>query len=213
MVSTKVVRSIYGLCDPLENFKVRYVGCTVQKLENRLQAHINEACKSEDEITAKIDWIKALVRQNLYPVILLIEKVPVGADWEDAEKRWIATFPDLLNATIGGIGQRLMTEEIKAKISKSLTGKKQSEETKEKRKLALSALGYKHSDEVRQKISESKQRLKAAGGYKPNTEAQKQKIREALSKLVWVNDGSSNRRVQVDQIPQGWERGRKSISS
>jgi hypothetical protein len=59
-------------------------------------------------------------------------------------EQWV-NDPDSYNSMLGGMGGNF-TQEIKNKISKSLTGKQQSEETKTKR--ASAHLGRKNSEET-----------------------------------------------------------------
>lgn len=57
---------IYKLIDPSTN-EIRYVGRTIQKLNNRLKKHINANDKSY-----RVNWIKSLLNKNLEPIIKLI---------------------------------------------------------------------------------------------------------------------------------------------
>lgn len=91
---------IYTLLDPRTG-AIRYVGRTVQLLQNRLQQHI---WKSEKEQHARAKWIQELARENLRPEIHLVAEVPV--EYAVAhEKQWTRDLlnqgVDLLNDGIG----------------------------------------------------------------------------------------------------------------
>jgi hypothetical protein len=107
--------------------------------------------------------------------IQIMEVVPVGGDWVACEKRWIRTlrfsFPDIVNVSNGGEGPTgiIRTAEYRAKISKSLTGKKLSPEHRAKcraakvgqiisaehrAKISAAKMGHRHSEETKAKIRE-----------------------------------------------------------
>lgn len=110
--------TIYALLDP-ETQAIRYVGKTSQPLRTRVRAHINRAQGQKQIRSAK--WIADLRAKSLEPVAIVLEQTQ--ADWEAAERFWIAslraTGTDLLNMTAGGSatpGLRL-SPEAKAKVS------------------------------------------------------------------------------------------------
>lgn len=102
----------------------------------------------------RIHWLNQLKSLNLKPEIFVIEEVS-EENWQEAERFWIAYFryigADLTNSTDGGEGSVNLAPEIRAKISKSLSGenhpnwgKPKSAETRAK--LSVSNMG-KHSGE------------------------------------------------------------------
>jgi group I intron endonuclease len=59
-----------------------------------------------------------------------------------------------------------MSEEVKQKIAKTLTGRKQSKEANAKRAIAMS--GFKHTEETKEKISKGKTGTKLSESHKAN---------------------------------------------
>lgn len=114
---------IYALCCPVTS-EVRYVGKTIDPAR-RLRHHMSEARRLPH--LHKSRWIKTLVAEGLRPMIKVLEVVP-EAEWEAAERRWIASFSNLTNAAEGGSGCPVgvghsHTEETKARIAAKLRGK------------------------------------------------------------------------------------------
>ena len=73
------VAKIYGLIDPRSN-QIRYVGCTIQRVRDRLTQHIVTARKSN---TGRSKWLNELEGLRLRPGITILEKV----DPEHGHKR------------------------------------------------------------------------------------------------------------------------------
>ena len=90
--------TIYALVDPRDN-TVRYVGKTSDP-SARLAQHIeNTAGKGHKNV-----WVRDLKASGLRPTMEILERVPV-AEWEAAERRWIAFYStrgSVLNVEIGG---------------------------------------------------------------------------------------------------------------
>lgn len=80
---------IYTLRDPRNN-DIRYVGLTVESLERRLYNHISSA---ENTSNKKI-WINELLKENIKPVIEIVEEVDVlnRKDAEIIEQSYIFQF-------------------------------------------------------------------------------------------------------------------------
>ncbi len=114
---------IYTINCPITN-TVKYIGKTKQKIEKRLQQHINNIKRSNTKLST---WIKSLKKQNLLPII---EEIDITYDNNHAnilEIMYIGLFRswniDLKNHTDGGDGMCNMSKEIREKISKTRTGK------------------------------------------------------------------------------------------
>jgi len=200
------VRKVYALMDPRGAVtSVRYVGCTLQKILNRLQSHIYEAETSPD-VTPKLVWLRALADAGLKPLIVHLETVAPEDDWQEREKYWIAKYsgPELLNTTTGGIGAQGLAQDVRDRISEALRGRSLSEEHKAKLRKNAAENPYKHTEEAKRAISESKKGLKLG----PLSNEAKQKLRDAMGSLVWITNGRENRRVKADAIPAGWQKGR-----
>jgi group I intron endonuclease len=118
---------IYSLSHPITN-EIRYIGKTVN-IKQRYKDHLYRFKKDR-----KSQWIKSLLRENLKPIMQVIEECSPD-NWEEREKYWITQFDNLTNLTEGG-GKHRMTEETKEKIRKAMLGKPKSEQTKEKLRLA-----------------------------------------------------------------------------
>jgi hypothetical protein len=116
--------------------------------------------------------------------------------------------------------------EVKEKLRKAHTGKVQSQETKDKKSLALRGEkngmfgrtgslnpfhGKTHSEETKQVLSQQKMGQKRS---KESCEKQANTMRGkpgANKGRHWITNGSSNRLVFPDSlIPEGWRRGRTS---
>ena len=131
---------IYTLSHPITN-EVRYVGKTVESLEERLRKHI-----SRRDNTYKSNWIISLKREGLTPNIELLDECSL-LDWHWLEKYWILQFKcwnfKLTNICEGGKGSDGLKHSIesKEKISKWHKGKQWrlnavlTDETKEKIRL------------------------------------------------------------------------------
>lgn len=103
---------IYALREP-DTHEVRYVGKT-HDLNHRLKNH-----KNDKKDTRKARWIQSLRKKGLEPELIVLAEV--GADWQDAERYWIAYFrsigADLTNHTDGGEGLHNPSDETRTKIS------------------------------------------------------------------------------------------------
>lgn len=76
---------------------LRYIGKTMQLPKYRLTQHVRQ-CHDYDRPYAL--WM----REQAHLQIEVLEVVPSGQDWVEAECRWIAETPNLLNVAKGGQG-------------------------------------------------------------------------------------------------------------
>lgn len=96
---------IYGLLCPLSG-EIRYIGKSIDP-ERRLKGHMSGArTGSYSHHTSR--WLRKLERCGLAPEIVILQEVPEGDDWRQAEREWIASaiaagWP-LTNSTVGGEG-------------------------------------------------------------------------------------------------------------
>jgi predicted GIY-YIG superfamily endonuclease len=130
---------IYGLYDPRTN-ELKYIG-QAKNIQNRLKRHKKDARKYKDKYQ-KDAWILELRELKLQPIIREIEQT-TKIKANERETYWIKYFKEsnykIFNVTDGGIGCKIngqiynkgipMSEEQKAKISKTLQGRIVSEET------------------------------------------------------------------------------------
>jgi group I intron endonuclease len=146
---------IYILKDPITN-EVRYVGKS-DNPKKRLSEHIN---KSKHTSTYKNNWLKNLKKNNLKPILEIIDVVD-KSNWGELEKKWITHFKEigsnLTNQTEGGDGGNF-GEKINLLISKKLKGGKFTEHTL--KLMSESAKKRKLSDNGRQSLSEKRKGVK-----------------------------------------------------
>ena len=143
--------TIYALIDPNDQ-SVRYVGQTVQSLNQRLSKHVH---KSKLGKTHSASWIRSLTALNLKPSIIELESGIWSQEYSDQrEIHWIAVKREngcnLTNHTVGGNADNShqLTEEYRKEHSERM--KKWHSENPDKKRKAGS---YKHSDSTKAKIS------------------------------------------------------------
>ncbi len=139
--------SIYGLYST-EDGEIRYIGQTRISLETRLSQHLGDASrKNERKLKSHCyRWIRKTLRNGHRIGIQLLE---ADAEYETAEKQWIAIYRDrfpgrLTNISDGGegyVGKRSLAWRITLR-------RPRSEETKAKMRKPKSS-------EMRQRLSQS----------------------------------------------------------
>ena len=141
--------SIYALVDP-RNDKIRYVGKTSKRLEQRLGEHYRDLGRRGH----KANWIRSVWDEGLRVIIRLLEECP-EEKWQEREIFWIKSFEGLTNQTIGGEGKTgcVVTEESRAKMSLAHKGYCPSAESRSRQSRAI--MGHSVSAETRAKISRS----------------------------------------------------------
>lgn len=111
---------IYILVDPREPNEVRYVGRTKDPIK-RISTHITPSKLLDN--TYKNNWIKKLLRDEIIPKLICIEKCTNL----QRETYWIRYYKslgfDITNANDGGDGQLKPSQETINKIKKALTGR------------------------------------------------------------------------------------------
>lgn len=167
---------IYCLKDPL-NGDIRYIGQTKTTLAHRLWRHVNIKEKHE---THRGRWIESLKKQNLKPIIELLEICDNEVEMNNREIYLINEYKengfDLVNSCDGGRGGD--TFSMKSEIEKSEINKKRSESMKGKNK------GKKCSEEQKAKI-----RKKLLGRKKPeHSKIMKEKDLGKKVKQVDINN-------------------------
>jgi hypothetical protein len=170
---------IYALADP-RNDEIRYVG-KAQEPAHRLYVHLYSAKtrKSRDNRSHKYNWIRELMRENLVPVLVVLESGLADSIASERERHWIADLRQeghrLTNHTDGGegmlgavfspetrakIGAALRgrplpkTEEWQAKITAALTGRKQGP------KELAAHYAFRHSQQTKEKLAALKRGVK-----------------------------------------------------
>lgn len=146
---------VYGLIDPRNN-ELKYIGFT-NNIKERLNSHCRESRLKTN--SHKNNWIKNLKNIGMKPQIYPIENYNIEEEALQAEIDLISYYKyigcNLTNVTKGGdkgaVYER--TDEVKQKISKSVTGRKHLEETKIKISKTLTGIKRNHSKEHREKIS------------------------------------------------------------
>jgi len=144
---------IYALRDP-RDWAIRYIGKT-ENVVQRVRLHMAEARKGGT--THKSRWLRLLMRQGLKPLVGILEIVPAGESWPEAERRHIAEHKArgarLVNRTDGGDAapDSARTPEALAKA----VATRRANPAYRKAMLAAAARrrGIPHSDETKAKMS------------------------------------------------------------
>lgn len=140
---------IYTLSDPRDN-QVRYVGWSFNPRQ-RLHAHVSRARHGG---SYKYHWIAQLLALSRLPVLEIVESG--NGDWQEAERRWIATLKaagsPLTNLTAGGDGTPGYFPSLatRAKMAAAQRGRTQTPESIAKTRAAQ--VGRKQSEAHRQKL-------------------------------------------------------------
>lgn len=128
---------IYALCEPDDSRAVRYIG-KANDPEKRLSAHMTDSRSATQGHTRKARWLRSL---SVRPVVIVLEPLADGADWQAAERRWIALCraagADLCNHTDGGEGLSGASEETRARLSASRIALLQDPTARSRLQLAL----------------------------------------------------------------------------
>ncbi len=156
---------IYALIDPRTRL-VRYVGKTTKGLR-RVKEHGQPWRLKLHDRCAK--WLRHLVKHGFVYEHTVLQY----SDSEnlDTDERWWITYGKLskwplTNLTEGGEGSagRKLSKETRAKISRSLTGKKASPEAVEKCRQRMLGntytLGFRHSEQSKALMSQQRKGLK-----------------------------------------------------
>src|SRR6266852_3936963 len=109
--------NIYRLIDP-ETFFIRYIGQTIQTLNERLTNH----CSAKEKYHV-VNWIKSLKKRGLKPIIELIIEVETQKEADDMEILLISYYKSigcqLTNDALGGKGNIVISDETREKMSAS----------------------------------------------------------------------------------------------
>jgi len=163
---------IYALCEV--DGRVRYIGKTAGTLRHRLGEHLSESRSLVSKKNYRTNWMRSLLRSGIFPIIMLVGSV--DGDGKKEEIAWISYgFGEgwkLTNLTKGGdgtVGYKHTDEDkkrngllkkgvplsaiAKERISRALTGKIVSDNTK--RLLSIAQIGMQYSDASKKKMSES----------------------------------------------------------
>lgn len=123
---------VYALCEP-KSGDIRYIGQTTTSLKQRLRKHISD---SRHGVTYTHCWIKSVLNKGERPIIREVESCLI-AELDNREIYYISLYKKqglkLTNLSEGGQTRRVHSKETNQKISASLTGKKQSTETRKRR--------------------------------------------------------------------------------
>jgi len=141
---------IYICCDP-NTSECRYVGKTIRSVDYRIKAHVKDL-----SLNHRANWF----RHVGFPDYFVVEIVPPGGDWIEAEQFWIAYMKslgaNLVNMTIGGEGLSGWnhSDKTKHKIRLGHLGKKKGPMPDyHKFKISLGGKGKKRSAETCTKLS------------------------------------------------------------
>ena len=191
---------IYELIDPLTN-ETRYIGKTTN-VKNRFNLHLKDTSK-----TYKGNWIRSLLKQNLEPIINVIDEVSEN-EWSFWERWYISLYKGwgfrLTNGTNGGEGLFRPSEETIKKMSlaklgnKNKKGKRHSREAKLKSSLARKGktyedmLGVERAREVKKKQKE----VRSGKTYEEIYGKRANEIREKQSKVIHPSHPAWNKGIK-----------------
>lgn len=112
---------IYTLSCPI-TFVVKYVGKTTN-----VRLRYNQHVSDKRQMSLVKSWIKSLKKTGLTPIMEVVDECN-NDNWRLMESYWICQFRtwgfELKNMIDGGIGIGYVTNEIRAKIAKTLKGRK-----------------------------------------------------------------------------------------
>lgn len=98
---------VYALVDP-DTLEVKYIGQTTQRLNVRLNKHLNDAKRRPLACYPVYDWIRLLVAQGKRPIIEAISSNVQSDHLDRLETMWISLFKtwghELTNTSPGGNG-------------------------------------------------------------------------------------------------------------
>lgn len=146
MDEKEVEVKIYVLIDPV-TLKIRYIGRTKCSLAMRLSQHVFRAKNSKIK-NHKNNWIRSLLKINSKPKIRLLTIVKGWTESHELERSLIQKYcvkHDLVNNDDRGEGHcnKILSQEYKDKISKTLTEGYRSGSIKHPREKAISCYDYK----------------------------------------------------------------------
>lgn len=79
---------VYGLVDPAEPNRIRYVGKTLNGAHNRFLGHL----AGRRDGRKRSEWIAQLLEEHRPPNMVVLETVPVSADLDARERWWITVM-------------------------------------------------------------------------------------------------------------------------
>lgn len=125
-----------------------YIGQTIRNLSRRISIHL---CQ-------KTYFANALRKYGVETFdFSVVDKAISRDDLNKKEIYWIgffdSKFPNGYNLTDGGDSGFVVSDEVRARLSKALKGRVVSEEAR--RKISKAFTGFKHSETTKRKVSES----------------------------------------------------------
>lgn len=179
---------IYGLIDPTTDM-VRYIGKS-HNPKQRLTKHLSP--RFLNETTHKANWLRKLAADGFKPILAIIEEVD-RCHWQEAERKWIAHYRELLgegvltNTTSGGDGAEKGSKhkpETLKKMSIARKGRIFTEETRARMRMSRSNMGKKRSPETKQSVSEGKRRAWNI----LSSEQRKEYVATYMKPIEWTNE-------------------------
>ena len=207
---------IYGLIDPRTQ-QLRYVGKTQHELRRRLNEHRTISyggSKARNQHCAK--WLRALHKAGHSFDYTVLQEIPAGGDWEEAEQFWIAYFKyvgaNLTNHTAGGDGLCGIRrpKDVYERGAAKRRGKPLSEEAKARMRAAwtperiakhrASRKGWRPSEELRALWSEMGKRRQLANPSR-------------WQHLIGINKGKRASNETKEKLRSAWTAERRAMQA
>lgn len=179
---------IYALCEPGTR-TVRYIG-KADRPKRRFTNHLSVSIKQKSHLG---NWIRLLSSRGEKPELVVLREVPAD-QWAAAEERYIRLARgckmNLVNSTDGGEGLNNPSLETRKKISEGNTGKIQTPESNEKRRVALTGsknhfFGRKHSPKTLESLTGRERTPEHCANISKSKLGQRKGVKRPLRSPEW----------------------------
>lgn len=205
---------IYGLLLEGDS-EIRYVGLTRQKPEKRLWQHLwasrREPSDGKKHRQSVYNWIRKYGEGAIR--LQVIEEVEGLEYLNEREKFHIETLPQqghrLLNLTVGGGNARPTTDEMRRNYSRAqmghigyTRGRRMSPEEIER--VRISSTGRRHTEESKQKMSEARMGMVFTPEHRENLRLSHTAQRRITDEQIDILRTTPYQRGQYSQLAKEW---------